>query len=84
MPRYFFDIDDGETPYRDDVGIELKDDQAARDEAARALGELAKEYIPQSATPQKNITMWVRSEDGTALLSLSFSFAIQPVSSSKG
>ena len=42
------------------------------------MGELAKEYIPGGA-PQKNITMWVRSENGAALLQLSLSFAIQPL-----
>lgn len=52
MPRLFFDIDDGDSISRDDDGTELADDQTARNEASRAMGELAKEYIPGGA-PQK-------------------------------
>lgn len=78
MVRYFFDIDAGATQYHDQIGLELADEQAARDEASRALAELAKEYLP-GGEPQKNITMWVRNEDGSALLQLALSFAIQPL-----
>ena len=76
MPRYFFDTDDGMSPMRDEIGLELTNDQAARDEASRALAELAQDYTP-GAAPQKNVTMWVRGENGEALLQLSLTFAIQ-------
>jgi hypothetical protein len=76
MPLYFFDTDDGSTLFRDEEGTELADDQAARDEGSRAITEIAREYIPGDA-PQKNITMWVRSENGTALLQMSVTFAVQ-------
>lgn len=76
MPVYFFDTDDGKTLFRDEVGLELVDDQAARDQGSVAMGELAKEYLPGGA-PQKNITMWIRNEKGQAVLQLSFSFAIK-------
>lgn len=76
MPSYFFDTDDGEILFRDEIGLELADDQAARDQGSTALGELAKEYLPGGA-PQKNITMWVRNEEGQAVLQLSLSFAVQ-------
>jgi hypothetical protein len=78
MPFYFFDTDDGAELIRDEIGVELADDQAARNEGARAIAELAKEYVA-GGPPQKNITMWVRKEDGTALMQLSMSFAIQPL-----
>jgi hypothetical protein len=77
MPRYFFDTDDGAELFHDEVGVELRDDQAARDQGSRALAELAKDYIV-GGPPQKNISMWVRREDGAALLQLSLSFAVQP------
>ncbi|HZY67449.1 MAG TPA: hypothetical protein VFE52_02610 [Devosia sp.] len=78
MALYFFDTDDGTHVFRDEIGLELDDDQAARDEGARALAELAREYIP-GGEPQKNITMWVRNADGTPLLQLSISFAVKPL-----
>jgi hypothetical protein len=46
MPYYFFDTDDGNTLFRDEVGLELADDQAARDQGSMAIGELAREFIP--------------------------------------
>ena len=81
MPRFYFDVDDGDKLYRDEIGSELASVQAARDEASRAVAELARDYLP-SADPQKNITMWVRNEDGSALLSLSLSFAVQALDGS--
>lgn len=42
----------------------------------RPLADLAREYIPKRE-PQKNITMWVRTADGKALLELAISFAIR-------
>ena len=76
MPCYFFDTDDGKTLFRDEIGSEFADDQKARDEGSRALAEMAQEYVP-GGDPQKNITMWVRSENGEALLQMSISFAIK-------
>jgi hypothetical protein len=76
LPLYYFDTDDGETQFRDELGIELADDQAARDQGSIAIGELAKEFIP-GGEPQKNVTMWVRNEGGEAILQLSMSFAIK-------
>ena len=78
MPRYFFDFDDGTATHHDDIGTDLPNDQVARDEASRAMGELAKEYIPGDA-PQKNMTMWVRDEAGVGLLQLTLSFAVKPL-----
>jgi hypothetical protein len=77
MPLYYFDTDDGTKLYRDDIGTELADDQAARDEGTRALAEMARDYISKTDKPQKNISMWVRNEAGQAVLQLSVSFAVQ-------
>ncbi|WP_172122088.1 hypothetical protein [Devosia sp. 919] len=76
MPRYFFDTDDGTELLRDNEGSELADEQAARDEASLTMAELAKEYIAGSPL-QKNVTMWVRNEQGEAVLQLSLTFATQ-------
>jgi hypothetical protein len=80
LPLYYFDTDEGETLFRDEVGLDLPDDQAARDQGSTAMGEIAKEYLP-GGPPQKNITMWIRNEQGDAVMQMSFSFAIQAVES---
>jgi hypothetical protein len=78
LPQYFFDTDDGTDQHRDEIRVELADDQVARDEGAKAIAELAREYIV-GGPPQKNITMRVRSADGTALLDMMINFAIGPL-----
>ena len=78
MPIYYFDSDDGTNRFYDDVGTELADDQAARDEATVAISEMAKDHIPGDG-PQKKIQMRVRSALGEPLLHLSVSFAIHPL-----
>lgn len=60
MPRYYFDVRDGHLT-EDDVGIEFDGIEAARDEAARALGEMARDVLPGSAV--REIAIQVR--DGT-------------------
>ena len=76
MPRYFFDTDDGEKRHDDDEGTELADDQAARDEAVQAMAEIASDYLPGTAGPQKNITMWIRNEADDTILQLALAFTI--------
>lgn len=78
MPHYYFDTDDGTELFRDELGLDLADDQAARDEGTRAMGDMARDYL-RSGPPQKNIAIWVRDEQGNALLQLALNFAIRPV-----
>lgn len=47
MTRYYFDIRDGQDLYPDEEGLDLADQKAAEIEAARALGDLAKD-LPHS------------------------------------
>ena len=46
VPRYFFHTRDGQTVFRDDVGVELPDLEAAKLIASDSLAELAREVIP--------------------------------------
>ncbi len=41
MPRYFFDVDDGQRQVRDEIGMELANGLIARTEAATLLHTLA-------------------------------------------
>jgi hypothetical protein len=75
---FYFDFDDGTNLLRDDIGLELADEQAARDEGARALGEIAKEYVPTDV-PQKNISAWVRNEEGEVICQVALSFTIRKI-----
>ena len=75
MPRYYFDIHDGDEPHTDMVGADLADDQAAREEATRTIADLAKEYLPHDGA-HRTITIAVRSSDGSTLLSETLAFDI--------
>lgn len=44
--RYYFDIFDGDHWTRDDLGVECRDDRAARYQAVLALTEMSREYLP--------------------------------------
>jgi hypothetical protein len=76
MPTYYFDTNDGKRLYRDEHGLELQDDEAARDEARKAIGELTAEFIPEEG-PTHAITMSVRNAEGGGLLELSVVFTLK-------
>ena len=46
MPRYFFDIADGDKSGHDDEGLNFPDIKAARAGALQALGEIARDELP--------------------------------------
>lgn len=46
MPRFYFEMVDGETHFTDTEGTELDDSAAAREEALRALGERVHYELP--------------------------------------
>ena len=76
MPRYFFDIHQDAKSYRDDIGHELPDLDAARKEAMRALPEIAYDEIAKDGDRQTFVVL-VTGEDGRPLYSATLSFAGQ-------
>ena len=60
MPRYFFEIDDGELHTTDEEGLELPDLKAARDEAMGVLPEIAQGRPPEG--DRQDLTAVVRDE----------------------
>jgi hypothetical protein len=48
MPRYYFDTRDNGSVMADEVGLDLQDVEAARDEAVRGLADLARDVLPDS------------------------------------
>ena len=47
MPRYYFDTRDNESFIADEVGLDLQNVEAARDEAVRGLADLARDVLPE-------------------------------------
>ena len=62
MPRYYFDIHDGQRLTHDEEGSDCADAEAAREEAIRTLPSIARE-VPLD---DGKVEMWVkvRSESG--------------------
>jgi hypothetical protein len=63
MPRYYFDIRDGEAFYPDEEGIELANRRAAEIEAAMSLAGVARE-LPVLDEPHP-MAIEVRTDQGT-------------------
>ncbi|UIY45585.1 DUF6894 family protein [Methylobacterium radiotolerans] len=72
MPRYFFDIHDG-GPQRDDTGTECANLDAVRQQALRALPDIAREQIPK-AGDRRTFTVLVTDEDGRAVYSATLNY----------
>lgn len=68
MPRFFFDIQDGQLT-TDDVGTEFPNAHAARDAAIKVLPDIAREEISQGESRQVAVLM--RNEAGQALFAAS-------------
>ena len=61
MPRYFFDTDDGERQFRDEVGLELPDLEAVAAETFGLLRDLAHGHMSEG---RRVMTTHVRGDDG--------------------
>lgn len=62
MPRYFFDIRNGQDLYPDEEGLELADQRTAEIEAAMSLAGLAKD-LPPLDEPE-HMAIEVRTQEG--------------------
>ncbi|MBI1181430.1 MAG: hypothetical protein GC201_12815 [Alphaproteobacteria bacterium] len=72
MPRYFFDIDDGESSTEDDEGLMLDDREQARLYAIGALPTIAEEVLPDGE--RRTFVIVVRDETRRAIFRASLSF----------
>jgi hypothetical protein len=75
MPRYYFDVDDGENQDLDIDGVELSDENTARAEAISDLYALAREMLPQAGRWQ--IALSVRDEGGTVVIEEALSVTVE-------
>jgi hypothetical protein len=74
-PLFYFDVRDGHKLMRDDDGLEFPNIEAARDEATRALGELARDVLPGRAV--REMAIEVRDEVKDPLLRTVLRFEIE-------
>jgi hypothetical protein len=63
MPRYFFDIRDGDEVYFDEEGLDLPDLRAAEVEAAESLAHMARDKLPTKGD-RHQMAIEVRTPDG--------------------
>jgi hypothetical protein len=65
MTQYFFDICNGDQLTADEEGMELPDIEAAQEEAARSLADLARDHIRRQ--PACHMAIEVRDSNGPVL-----------------
>jgi uncharacterized protein DUF6894 len=75
MGRYYFDLRDSEGLTIDEEGLELRDVQAAQDEAALSLADAARDSLGRSDGALNQMTIEVRTDAG-AFMRVSFSFDV--------
>jgi hypothetical protein len=75
MPRYYFDVQDGNSLVVDDEGTELLDIEDAQMEAAETLANMAGDLSMRDPNPAGHpMSIEVRDQDGP-LFSISFAFS---------
>jgi hypothetical protein len=75
MPRYFFDIRDGEHVAPDRVGVDLDGLEAATAEAKRALPDIVRDEMPDG--DRRALTVVVKDETGRALVQVTLSLVVE-------
>jgi hypothetical protein len=68
VPRFYFDVREGDRPTRDDNGLELDNLDAAERAAAEGAAEIGRDYLPKGNA--RDVTVEVRNERGRRVLSV--------------
>jgi len=80
MPRYFFDVFDGEKLVRDETGIELAGLEEVRIAAIDALPDIARDELPDG--DQRQFWVQARDEENRVVFKASLDFkaewAVEP------
>jgi hypothetical protein len=77
MPRYYFDVYDGEKTTADDTGVELTDDHQAQQEAIRTLPAVAKDALPDGT--QRDFVIEVRNAARRPILRAKLALTVQTI-----
>jgi hypothetical protein len=75
MPRYFFDIHDGEVFTPDRQGLNLEDLEAAKAEAKRTLPEIVKDEMPDG--DRRDFTVDVKDVAGQIVWRITLSLVVE-------
>ena len=76
MPRYYFDIKEGDDFAPDEEGLELSTLQAAQEEAARSLADIARDAVRKDYDGAGHeMAIEVRDDNGP-VLHVKFTFEI--------
>ena len=73
MPRYYFNVREGDHLSLDDEGFECASAERARSEAVRCLAEMTKDAINKSDGASLSMSVEVQDDDGP-LLEVGFVF----------
>lgn len=82
MPRYFFDIDDGESRTRDSYGLELPDLAEVRNKAISILPDVAREELPDG--DRRVFVCQARDEGGTVVFMATLSLVAEWIGEVRG
>jgi hypothetical protein len=78
MPRFYFDVREGEKFVRDNDGVEFPGVKEARDDASHTLGEMIKDAMPDGERLDMGVE--VRGQDKQPLFKVQITFEVQPLS----
>jgi hypothetical protein len=69
MPRYYFDLKDSTGTAVDEEGLDLRDLEAARSEAALSLGAMARDAVSTiNGNGSDQMEIEVRDDDGPVMV----------------
>jgi hypothetical protein len=75
MPRFFFDVSDGQKVTRDQIGLDLSDIDSVRREAIDALPDIAREQLPDG--DEAVFAVQARDESGIIVFKATLNFRIE-------
>ena len=75
MPRFYFDVLDGDSFTRDDTGFQLESLDVAEYEAIRAAAEIGRDSLPKRRSPE--LCVRVRDEHDHPVLSVAVSMTVR-------
>jgi hypothetical protein len=79
MPRYYFDLRDGDEVALDEEGLELSDMHAVQAEAAKSLADMAREAVHGATfTAAHSMAIEVRDDVGP-VMQVKFTFEVEKV-----
>jgi hypothetical protein len=77
MPRYFFDVYDGEKCTPDHVGLEMEDSHAAQQAAVKALPDVARDVLPDGT--RREFVIEVKDEARRPILRARLSLTVETI-----